>query len=418
MKHLRLTSLILALLLIFSLTACAEGKNARNKEKERSTTESAANVDATTAEHKEANKANDKEEQAAAPELEGESKLGQCFRTPERTKYAPEEGIPKEADAITKEDRDNGYVVDYLMGLTYYKPEAWRELEANSVMVDTFGNELFEGEPIYAGKAFYYMTPALAMDFEDLAAVDSTTTDTKDWEENLKAKRAPLFTLILYRTDQMQDDLTSLMENNDFPMREVIKTHGELTLVMGMGQFDEHYCGEMFMPDYESLYDGVKTIYESLSTFPPESYAETLKNRVTFDFKTRDLNDKKASDKDLSKKAKNIVLLWNNNASVPIKAFEELNRLKNDGQLDAIGTTAILLNKSTETITEEERAQLVKRFGDSQVPILLNDPSMYDGLTQYISRYPTYLLVDKKGRILDTHAGFLDAEALSDFISD
>ena len=411
MKHIKFWSLLAALLLMFSLTACTQGKDSRNKEKSSSATSD------TQIEEQATIPSADMEEEAAAPELENRGQLSGCFKTPERTKYVQEEGIPKTPDEIGPEERDRGYVVDYFMGLSYYKPEAWRELEANSVMTDSFGNEFFDEEPIYAGKAFYYVTPALAMEFEALAAIDTEMTETKEWEDNLKAQRAPLFTLILYRTDKLRDDLTSVMEGRDFPVREVIKAHGDLTLVMGMGAFDENYCGDLFMPDYESLYEGVKTIYESLNVFPPESYSETLTNRVVLDFKTRDLRDEKASDKDLRQDKNNLVLVWTSNFAVSVKAFEELDGLRSDGKLNGFGTASILINKSTETITEEERAQLLRRFADSDLSILLKDPSMEEGFTRFLSRYPTYLLIDKKGHILDAHAGYLTPDALQDFLS-
>lgn len=416
MKVKKLLSLLLILGLLVSAVACAQGEREGKTipAPEVSTANPEANATADETAKPEEEPADP--EAVAAPALTGEQKLGQCFKTPERTKYALEEGVPKNVDEITKEDRDNGYVVDFLMGVSYYKPEAWRELAANSVMVDTFGNDRFEGEPIYAGKAFYYVTPALAMEFEALAAADDEFTDTKEWEDNLKAQRAPLFTLILYRTDQMQEDLTSLMENNDFPVREVIKAHGDLTLVMGMGRFDENYCGEVFMPDYESLYEGIRTIYDSLSAFPPESYTDTLVNRIDLNFTTLDLNEQKATEKDVTRAKQNLILIWDSNLTVPVQAFDALADQQAAGELKDIEVTTLLVNKATPTITEEERAQLLKRFGDKELRILLSAPSMEEGLLKYLSRYPTYLLVDKKGNVLGAHSGYLKPEDLQNFI--
>lgn len=403
----KIIAIILMIALLIPLVACGD----QIKQEQKEVTKEDSPTTTLESETKEAEETSD-----AAGEVSSENEGGRCFVTPQKTEYPQEEAPKIEVENITKEDLAKGYVVNYLMGVTYYLPTAWRELENTSIMIENLGDPLFDNDPIYSGKAYYYISPATATLIDEAKALEKQGKDaSREWAK-IAHERTPLFTLVMYRNDKLPVQLMTSEEDPGFPNREVIKAHPDLTLVIGQGEHNPDAVGELFMPEYQSLYESVFTIYNSLSTFPPETALETFQNRAIFDFVTKDLNGDEKTQKDITPAKRNLILFWDSRTFVSQKAYDELNAMQEDNKLDKVSVNSVLCNLKAEQTDEQEKAKILSQLGNYKVPVLLRDASMEDQLLRYVSALPLYVMVDDQGRVVDVHSGYMEPKAVETFV--
>ncbi|MDO5734276.1 MAG: hypothetical protein Q4P08_04010 [Eubacteriales bacterium] len=412
-------ALILAVLMLFTLTlslSSCKGKKTGEVQPGESTEkvdnqEGAANQQEAASEQDDAKAVTDEYKPKSLKD-DQDSDSSSCFQAEERVYIEPEE-MPPLSGEITVEDRQKGYRLDYAMGYSFYLPRAWRELDSY-ISTDYQGNRDFSGEPIYESRYYYYIKPGSLAALDDLAFLDLPEEDKARMREEILRDRVPLFALILYRNDKLDESLISLNESKEFPERKILKAHGDLTLVLARAKFQEGVVGELFMNDYKSLYDAGASFYNSLNFFPPEDSKAVVQKRANLNFSAVDINAQSYQGKQLHSEDLNYILFWSDGTGLMRKYFEDFDQLA--AQKGGKAFYSVL--KTGSDFGEAEKSRLFKYLSEvkNTVPVILSNPEIDESIMRFIDRWPTLIVVDKSGQIIDLHTGVKSAEKLAELI--
>ena len=337
---------------------------------------------------------------------------GQCYSSHDRLYFPAEVREPVEAETLTDAQYAEGYRLDLDLGISYYEPTIWRELQG-VLSRDLVGNPQFADMPIANGRYFYYAPPSVAVALEDLSSIDLPEEEKAKQREELMAQRVPLFGLLLFRNEKLPEDLQELDAPRGFNERKILHQDDQYTLVLAVAPYQEGVVGEAFANDYKMIYEGRETIVNSLHFFKPESAEEQLRKRGWVDFELMDLNGKAAGKGALYPEKRNFLLIWNDQISSQREYYQRLAHLAASEKLPIQALWA-----GTQNEHEAAKMRLLGYMAGIEQP-LPNYVAGEEGnsaLFQYLKFTPALVEIDGSGQIVQVIYGVKPIDEIRDLM--
>ncbi|MDO5737871.1 MAG: hypothetical protein Q4P65_01290 [Eubacteriales bacterium] len=388
----RSLAITLALLTLFSLTACKQGATK---------SEIAEHADGRVTE---AENAQSDSERTQLNDLKTEGFCTVGTRE-ERVYQAPEEVPALSSNELSVADYEQGYRCNHNMGYCYYLPKIWRELQY-LIMSDRVGNPRFEEEAVANGRYYYYVLPSTAVALDDLSNIDMPDEEKAYRLEELLAERIPLFGILLFRNEKLPESLTERAAPREFTKRKILNAGDNYTLVVANAPYQPELVGEAFLDDYKMAYEARETIINSMNFFEPEAEDELVIAHASLDFPIYDLNSGKQV-----KKIKDSYLLVFNDLRSSERNYLELLDKKVD---KLIAMPSLVQNK----LDEEDRSRLLayKAKSGGKYELCVADREGQIKLLQYLGYSPALLKIAKDGSIEAVYYGIKSETELADIV--
>lgn len=398
-------SLMLALLLVLSLTACAacQGKvpEAEDTHVAAGVTEVDETVDPT---------ADPQQKGVAVPD---EPDAGEAEEAEPDAEDDPE--TASDPLTLTADERAKGTQLFFPLGAKYTLTEGYKE-HANFVKRQHRGHAL-DFMPFLKYSREHFFRPD---GWNDVNA--ERYPDPDMWE------KFPLFgTFVLYREEAEKMDVTDIQSALNFPNLEKVREDDDYVQYFAYGNYEQAPVDELDAPEqeiYKQLLDEVSEIREGFYAYRPMELEDSIGQVKNWTFKSRLLDDTPVDESIFKDKDVTLVSFMTTWCSHCVKELPEFQKAtetflrEKNGQIIALYADVVpedeALDAKAYADVKATAAELLTDVG-ATYPAMQNSHDVQNTLTKYAMNYPTNFFVDSDGNVLDVRVGaYEDLEAAFD----
>ncbi|MCC3868234.1 TlpA family protein disulfide reductase [Terrisporobacter mayombei] len=181
---------------------------------------------------------------------------------------------------------------------------------------------------------------------------------------------------------------------------------GVIVVVYGVLQISI-LIGARNEPDLATMQKQEKKMYE-------EDNAR-MKNIDLSNFQAEDLDGNIVTQEIFSKNKITLIDIWTTDCSPCIDGMPDLAKLQKEN-LEGVGIFTVCIDAAYSEKAEKFAKELMA--DNNNIPTLIPDKKLMNGLCDHIPAYPTHLFVDSKGKVIgDRYVGGTSTEELKEEIS-
>lgn len=283
------------------------------------------------------------------------------------------------------------------MGIEFKMADIWKKYDDN-ILLGGLGDPDNPNEPIYGGLRYSFLSNELIKQYE---TVSETEKDPKEKSEKIKeifSKAVPLFDIVIYKEDKVPTE-EKLAEEIGKKNNDKIADHDGLVFYISYNDFNDSELSEEGKKVYKELYDDIKNIKESITTFKPITPQEAITALNKIEFKLKDLDGKEIDSKELFKDNKiTMVNIWATFCGPCINEMPDLQELFEDVK-ESGGSVIGIIGDTPDEDNEIAAKKIIETKGVKFVNLVPDDKFKKEVISS-IAGYPTSFFVDSEGNVV------------------
>jgi thiol-disulfide isomerase/thioredoxin len=283
------------------------------------------------------------------------------------------------------------------MGIEFKMADVWKNYGDN-ILLGGLGDPDNPEEPIYGGLRYSFLSNELIKQYETVSETEKDPKEKSNKITEIFSKATPLFDVIVYREDKVPTE-EKLPEETGKKNNNKIAAHDGLVFYICYDDFNDSELSEGGKTAYKELYDDIKNIKESITTFKPITPQEAITALNKIEFKLKDLDGKEIDSKELFKDNKiTMVNIWATFCGPCINEMPDLQKLFEEVEANG-GSVIGIIGDTPDEDNEIAAKKIIETKGVKFVNLIPDDKFKKEVISS-IAGYPTSFFVDSEGKIV------------------
>lgn len=305
-------------------------------------------------------------------------------------------GCGKKKLTITTEEKAQGFKAYKDMGLKFKLSDVWKKYDDN-LLVDGLGDDEDEGDPIYSGRKYGFISDELIKEYYDARDNIENKEEKGKKIDEIFSQSKDIFSIVVFREGLLSDsielsELTSMKHNKN------ISNISGYSFYFCHNDFDDTKLSEEAKVLYKAMYDDIENIKSSLTTYKPMTAQESILGMKSLEFTLKDLDDNDVTDAIFKESNLTMVNVWGTFCGPCIREMPDLAALHKELEDEGISILGII-SDTPDPANEDAARKIVQETGVT-FQSLIPDDNMKNSLLTSISGVPTSFFVDGKGNIV------------------